>query len=150
MTPSPAAIWVGRTLSTFVVVVLAADAVAQFLTIEAIRAEMTAAGFPTELAPAIAFVAAGCTLLYAIPQTAPLGAILITGFLGGAICTHLRLGEIASPPQLVSLALGLMTWGGLYLRNPQVRALIPIYAPISAREDDRQRPQPGEPTLRLR
>jgi hypothetical protein len=103
-----------------------ADAIAQFLSPESIRAEMAATGLPAELAPVIASILAVCTLLYAIPRTAPLGAILITGFLGGAICTHLRVGELGSPPQLVSLALGLMTWGGLYLRNAQLRALIPI------------------------
>jgi hypothetical protein len=109
-----------------VVIALAADAMAQFLALASIRAQMAATGFPAELAPVIASILAGCTLLYAIPRTAPLGAVLITGFLGGAICTHLRLGELGSPPQLVSLALGLMTWGGLYLRSAQLRALIPI------------------------
>jgi hypothetical protein len=67
-----------------------------------------------------------CALLYAIPQTAMLGAIVVTGFLGGAICTHVRLGELASPPQVICLLLGLMAWGGLYLRDPRVRALLPL------------------------
>jgi hypothetical protein len=111
-----------------VVICLAADAIAQFLTPESVRAVMAATAFPTELAPVIASITAVCTLFYAIPRTAPLGAILITGFLGGAICTHVRLGEFASPLQLISLVLGLMTWSGLYLRDPQVRALIPIRA----------------------
>jgi hypothetical protein len=125
---SPTAVWAGRILSALVVILLAADAVAQFLAIEGIRAEMAAVGFPAELAPVIASVTGSCALLYAIPRTAPLGAILITGFLGGAICIRLRLGEFGSPPQLVSLALGLMTWGSLYLRLPQLRRLIPIRA----------------------
>jgi len=123
---SPAAVWAERTLSALVVISLMADAIAQFLSPESIRAEMAATGLPAELAPVIASILAVCTLLYAIPRTAQLGAILITGFLGGAICTHLRVCELGSPPQLVSLALGLMTWGGLYLRNAQLRALIPI------------------------
>src|SRR5215510_9257147 len=103
-----AAVWAGRTLSALVVIALAVDAIAQFFVFDSIRGEMAAAAFPLEMAPVIAAILAGSTLLYAIPQTAPLGAILITGFLGGAICTHLRLGELASPPQLVSVALGLM------------------------------------------
>jgi hypothetical protein len=55
-----------------------------------------------------------------------LGAILVTGFLGGAICTHFRLGELASPPQLICILLGLMTWGGLYFRDSRIRALLPF------------------------
>ena len=50
------------------------------------------------------------------------------GFLGGAICTHFRLGEIGSPPQIVCLVLGIMTWAGLYLRNPTLRKLLPLSA----------------------
>jgi len=53
------------------------------------------------------------------------GAILVTGFLGGAICAHVRIGELGSPPELISLFLGAMTWGGLYLRNPRIRAVPP-------------------------
>jgi hypothetical protein len=109
MKQSPAAVWTGRALSAVVVALLAADAVVQFLAPEGIRAEMTAVGFSIDQAPVIASILVPCTLLYAIPRTAPLGAILITGFLGGAICTHLRVGEIGSPPQLISLVLGLMT-----------------------------------------
>jgi hypothetical protein len=65
-------------------------------------------------------------VFYAIPQTAVLGAILVTGFLGGAICTHFRLGSIVSPPQMISLVLGVMAWGGIYLRYPALRTLLPI------------------------
>ena len=123
-----ASVWTGRTVSALVVILLAADAVAQLLAPNSIRMQMAATGFPVELAPIIASITAGCTLLYAMPRTAPIGAILITGFLGGAICTHFRLGELASPPQLASFALGLMTWGGLYLRIPQLRELLPLRA----------------------
>jgi hypothetical protein len=55
-----------------------------------------------------------------------LGAILVTGFLGGAICTHFRLGAIGSKPQVICVVLGLMTWGALYLRNGHVRSLLPF------------------------
>ena len=64
-----------------------------------------------------------CAILYAIPATAVLGAILVTGFLGGAICAHVRIGELGSPPEIISLLLGAMTWGGLYLRDPRIRAV---------------------------
>lgn len=67
-----------------------------------------------------------CAILYAIPATAVLGAILVTGFLGGAICAHVRIGELGSPPEIISLLLGVMTWGGLYARDPRIRAILPL------------------------
>jgi hypothetical protein len=67
-----------------------------------------------------------CAILYAIPATAVLGAILATGFLGGAICAHVRIGELGSPPEIISLLLGAMTWGALYTRNPRIRAVLPL------------------------
>jgi hypothetical protein len=91
-----------------------------------LRGEMEASNFPMRLAPALGIVTLVCTILYAIPQTAVLGAILVTGFLGGAIATHFRLGEIGSPPQLICLLLGILTWAGLYLRDTRVRALLPF------------------------
>jgi hypothetical protein len=69
-----------------------------------------------------------CAVTYAIPRTAMLGAILITGFFGGAICVHVRIGEIGSLPQIICLLLAAMAWGGLYLRDTRVRALIPLRA----------------------
>jgi hypothetical protein len=67
-----------------------------------------------------------CTVLFAVPRTSVLGAILITAFLGGAICTHFRVGEIASPPQIVCVALGVAAWASLYLRIGTLRVLLPL------------------------
>lgn len=121
---SGAPVLIGWILSGVVILVLAADACAQLAGIEAIRAEMAAAGFPFETAPIIGFTAAACAIIYAIPRTAFIGAILISAFFGGAIATHVRLGEIASPPQILSVLLGVMAWGGLYLRSAPLRALV--------------------------
>ncbi len=123
---APVRVWVGRALSAFVVLTLLLGAAIELFAPEVMRAAMEATGFPTHLAPTLGAIMLVCAVLYAIPKTASLGAILVTGFLGGAICTHLRLGEIASPPQLVSLMLGAMTWGGLYLRDARIRALLPL------------------------
>ncbi len=65
-------------------------------------------------------------MLYLVPQTSVLGAILLTGYLGGAIATHLRVGSPIFSHLLFGLYLGLMVWGGLYLRDPWLRALIPL------------------------
>jgi hypothetical protein len=80
-------------------------------------------GYPEHLALTIGIVEVGCTLVYLIPRTAVLGAILLTGYLGGAIATHARLAE---RDFLVPLVLGVLVWGGLYLRDARVRALIPF------------------------
>ena len=78
------------------------------------------------MATALGIITVGCAVILAIPGLAVLGAILTTGFLGGAIATHFRLTEIFSPPQLICLLLGVVMWGGLYLGDARVRALIPV------------------------
>lgn len=119
-------LWAGRILSALVVLVLLGVATTMLFAKSAAHAQLAATGFPDSAAPVIGITAIVCAILYAIPQTAVLGAILVTGFLGGAICTHFRLGEMGSPPQIISLVLGLMTWGGLYLRYLEVRSLLPF------------------------
>ena len=66
------------------------------------------------------------TLLYLIPRTSILGAILLTGYLGGAVATHVRAGGPLLSATLFPVYFGVMLWGGLYLRDPRVRALIPL------------------------
>src|ERR1700674_3363691 len=82
-------------------------------------------GYPEHLVLMLGIVEIGCTLVYLIPRTAVLGAILLTGYLGGAIATHVRLLEMQF---LVPLVLGVLIWGGLFLRDPRMRALIPLRA----------------------
>lgn len=125
---STAAQWAGRVLSALVVLILLADAAVNLFAPAMLKAEMDATGFALSSAPALGIIMLVCAILYGIPRTATLGAILITGFFGGAICTHFRLGEIGSPPQLICLVLGILTWAGLYLRNPTVRKLLPLNA----------------------
>lgn len=119
-------IWTGRVVSTLVVAALLADAAVNFFAPEQIAGEIIGAGFKISQAPAIATIILLCALLYAIPRTAVLGAILVTGFLGGAICTHFRLGDVFSPPQIVCLVLGALTWAGIYLRDTRLRSLLPL------------------------
>jgi hypothetical protein len=87
--------------------------------------EMARLGYPESLALGLAIVELGCTLVYLIPRTAVLGAILLTGYLGGAVATHVRVGD---PPGafLQPAILGVLLWGGLFLRDPRLRALIPL------------------------
>ena|SRR5687767_3406630 len=79
-------------------------------------------GWPAKLAITLGILELACTFIYLIPRTAVLGAILLTGYLGGAIATHVRISEGFIPP----LMLGILLWGSLYLRDPRLRALIPF------------------------
>ena len=121
-----AGLWTGRALSLLVVLALFGVAANMLLAKSSAHAQLAATGFPDSAGALIGVTAIVCAVIYAIPQTSVLGAILITGFLGGAICTHFRLGELGSPPQIISLVLGMLAWGGLYLRYPEVRGLLPI------------------------
>jgi DoxX-like family len=80
-------------------------------------------GYPERLLLPICIVEIVCAVLYAIPRTSVLGAILLTGYLGGATATHVRVGD---PVFIVPVFLGVLVWGGLYLRDGRLRRLIPL------------------------
>ena len=82
-------------------------------------------GLPESMVMPLAIVEISCTVIYLIPATSVLGAILLAGYVGGTICTHWRVGD----PFFVQIALGLLVWLGLYLREPQLKALIPLRRP---------------------
>ena len=121
-----ACLWAGRALAALVTLALLADAAQILFSRAARKAEFAATGFSDSAATPLGILIVACAILFALPQTSVLGAILVTGFLGGAICTHFRLGAIGSRPQIISLVLGLMTWGSLYLQNDHVRRLLPF------------------------
>ena len=81
-------------------------------------------GYDDSVALALGLIELFSTLLYVIPRTSVLGAILLTGYLGGATATHLRIGE----PFYMAVLLGVLVWGGLYLRDERLRLLIPLRA----------------------
>jgi hypothetical protein len=116
----------GWLLSGLVSLALLADAGVNMFSPQTMASEMAASAFPPELAFTLGLIILVCVVLYAIPATAVLGAIMMTGFLGGAISIHFRLGEIFSPPQLICLILGVLAWGGLYLRDARIRNIVPI------------------------
>src|SRR6201996_9764064 len=119
-------LWVGRTMSAIVVVALVADGTVQLFAPARIASMLQETGFTMDLTRVVGPIVLACAILYAIPATAVLGAILVTGFLGGAIYAHVRIGELGSPPEIISLLLGAMTWGGLYARDPRIRAILPL------------------------
>ena len=82
-------------------------------------------GYAESAALGLGILELGCTLVYLVPRTSILGAILLTGYLGGATATHVRVGDPLSM-FIIPVILGVMVWGGLYLRDPRLRALIPL------------------------
>jgi hypothetical protein len=120
------ALWAGRTMSALVVIALVADGIIQLFAPAQLASMFQETGFAMELTRVLGPIILACAILYAIPATSVLGAILVTGFLGGAICAHVRIGELGSPPEIMSLLLGAMAWGGLYARNFRIRAILPL------------------------
>ena len=120
------ALWAGRIMSAFVVIALLTDGTIQLFAPAQIAGMLQETGFAMDLTRVVGPIILTCAILYAVPATSVLGAILVIGFLGGAICAHVRIGELGSPPEIVSLLLGAMTWGGLYTRDPRIRAILPL------------------------
>ncbi|MDH4986253.1 DoxX family protein [Aminobacter anthyllidis] len=120
------ALWTGRVLSGALIAFLVFDAAIKLVPLQVVIETTAALGFPPELARTLGILTLVCTVLYAWPRTAILGAILLTGYLGGAIAIHLRIGNPMFSHTLFGVYLGLMAWGGLYLRDPRLRALIPF------------------------
>jgi hypothetical protein len=121
----PRSLWAGRAMSAVVVIALAADGAIQLFAPAQIASMLQETGFAMDATRVVGPIILACAILYAIPATSVLGAILVTGFLGGAISAHIRIGELGSPPELISLLLGAMTWGALYARDPRIRAILP-------------------------
>lgn len=118
--------WAGLIMSGLVVLFLLFDAAIKLVPLEVVTTTMTALGYPAELARTLGILTLICTVLYAVPRTSVLGAILLTAYLGGAIATHVRIGSPLFSHTLFGVYLGLLAWGGLFLRDRRLRDLIPI------------------------
>jgi uncharacterized membrane protein YphA (DoxX/SURF4 family) len=128
-TPAPqskGAIWTGRVLSAVVVVFLLFDGIIKFTMIQPVTDAFAELGYPVKHAILIGVIDIACAVLFAIPRTAVLGAVLLTGLLGGAISTQVRVDSPLFSHILFGVYLGLIAWAGLYLREPRVRALLPL------------------------
>jgi hypothetical protein len=123
---SKKALWAGRTISTVIVLLLVLDGVMKFFKPQPVVDAFAQLGIPITLDFAIGILLLLCTLLYALPATSILGAILLTGYLGGAVMSHLRVGDPLFTHVLFPTYLGSLLWLGLYLRDPRLRVLIPL------------------------
>ena len=125
---SSAALWIGRVMSGLVIAFMLLDGAMKLVPLDVVVTTSEQMGIPGNLARTLGILGLICTVLYAIPRTSIVGAILLTGYLGGAIASHLRLGDPLFTHTLFGLYLGLLAWGGLYLRDDGLRALIPLRA----------------------
>lgn len=119
-------IWAGRAITGLIVLLLLADSVFKFIQPAPVLESCIHLGLPQYLVAPIGAILLCCAVLYAIPYTSILGAILLTGYLGGAVLTHLRVGDPLFSHALFPVYLGIVVWAGVYLREERLRALIPL------------------------
>ena len=125
--PSKKKIWAGRIMSLLPVLLLVFSASMKLLRPAPVVEGFVHLGIPERLALPLGILELACTIIYVVPRTNVLGAILLTGYLGGATLTHLRVGEPVFMPVLV----GVLVWAGLFLRQPELRSLIPLRRTVS-------------------
>ena len=115
-------LWSGRIISALPVLALTLSAIMKLMKPAPVVEGFAKLGYDDSLALGLGIVEIVCTVIYIIPQTSVLGAILLTGYLGGATATHVRVGD----PYFGPIMLGMMVWLGLYLRDARLRALLPL------------------------
>ena len=120
--PSKAAFWTGWILSVLPGLMLLMSGVMKFVQPEGVPEGFAHLGWDMSLAVPLGIVEIACVVIYLIPRTAVLGAVLLTGYLGGAIATHVRLHELF----VTQAALGVVLWLALWLRDPRLRELLPL------------------------
>lgn len=117
--------WAGRALGAVAVLFLLFDSVIKLMKIDPVVESFARLGYPESLARGIGLLELVCIVLYVTPRTSVLGAIVLTGFLGGATATHVRIGDPWFTHVLFPTYVGVLIWGGLFLRDARLRTLIP-------------------------
>ncbi len=134
--PSRATVWTGRVLFALAVLFMLFDTTMKFFTTPEAVAGTEALGWPTGAVRPLGAIEAACVLLLLIPRTAPLGALFLTGYLGGAVATHVRVQNPLFTHVLFPVYIAILVWLPLYLRDPRVRAVLsPIASPRRARPE---------------
>lgn len=122
--PSRKTVWTGRILSGFAVAFLSFDTAIHLVQVPAAVEGMKELGYPPSVLFSLGVIQLACLVLYLIPRTAVIGAVLWTGYLGGAIATHVRVGNPLFTHILFPIYVAALIWGGLYLRDRRVRTLL--------------------------
>jgi hypothetical protein len=126
--PSKAMRWTGYVLSGLVVLFMLMDSGMKLVALPVVLETQAQLGWPDEagMARGLGALLLACTVLYLIPHTSVLGAVLLTAYLGGAVATHVRVGSPLFSHVLFGVYVGVFVWGGLWLRDERLRALIPL------------------------
>ena len=119
-------LWTGRIISALPALFLVMDGVMKLMKPDFVVKATVQLGYPENVIFPLGIVVLVCVILYVIPRTAVLGAILLTGYLGGAVATHARVGDPLFSHTLFPIYFAILLWGGLYLREERLRALIPL------------------------
>jgi hypothetical protein len=117
-------LWAGRILSALAVLFLLFDSVIKLMMIAPVVESFARLGYPASISRGIGLLELACIVVHLIPRTAVLGAVLLTGYLGGAVATHVRVGDPLFSHVLFPVYVGVMIWGGLYLRDDRLRNFI--------------------------
>jgi hypothetical protein len=125
-TPTFAANTLGRIVTALPVAFLLFDTAVKFSNADAVAKSLTQLGLPIGLAAGVGVLELVCLIIYLVPSTAVLGAVLLTGYLGGAISLHVRVGNPLFSHVLFPTYVAALVWAGLYLREPRLRALLPL------------------------
>jgi DoxX-like family len=126
---SRGALWSGRTMSGIAVAFLTLDAIGKLLQVQPVMDGTRQLGYPVEVVFGLGVTLMSCVLVYVVPRTAILGAILLTGYLGGAVATHVRVANPLFTHTLFPTYVAALLWGGLVLRNPRLRVFVPWRRP---------------------
>jgi DoxX-like family len=121
-------LWAGRTISALPVLLLVFSAVMKLMKPAPVVQGFARYGYPESQILVMGILELSCSVIYAIPRTSVLGAILLTGYLGGATATNVRVGD---PSFYATVTLGVLVWLGLYLRDARLRALLPVRSQVS-------------------
>jgi DoxX-like protein len=119
-------LWTARIVTAIAVLFLIFDGVTKVMNVDAVKAGMAEMGYPAHLTAGIGTLLLICVAVYLIPRTAVLGAVLLTGYLGGAVASQVRIEHPLFGYTLFPIYIAVLLWGGLYLRDSRVRALIPL------------------------
>jgi hypothetical protein len=119
-------VWAGRALSGLAVILLVADSVGKLLEVAPVIEGTTQLGYHRDVVFTLGMILLACVLAYAIPRTSVIGALLLTGYLGGAVATHVRIESPLFTHILFPIYIAAIVWGGLFLRDARLRALLPL------------------------
>jgi hypothetical protein len=119
-------VWVGWGMSGLMILFMLFDSIAKLVLERHVIEATTAIGYPEHAIRPLGAIALVCTVLYAVPRTAVLGAILLTAYLGGAVASKVRIDDPLFSSTLFGVYFGILIWGGLYLRDARLRTMIPV------------------------